>query len=282
MRYIQRVDANLHSEYDNRDILILSAPTKPGKIKGLLEHYLLENDMEDTLFCGDIIMDFLNLNVRSIRKRLPNDGNSKSLSHSLFWMLATESVVILHLRSGDMFTLPRRPSTEFNLEFMLYRHYADVIEERVFKELDTSFPSTFSMMQQDWTKRTDFSDVPEIGYLCDDGTTVNTDVIRQKQDGSQIFVHFKHCASSGGGKYRWIPVPNDRVSPPKMDWKRKAPSFIPIRSASSNEPVYAISITPNPNPMNGHLTRRSLVWRAVGNMDMSSIMRSMSRLNIIS
>ena len=288
LRYIQKVDANLLSEYENRDIIILSAPTKPARIRSLLDGYMLENDLEESLFCSDIILDFLNLNIQSIRRRLPNDGDSKSLSQSLFWMMSGYAVVILHIQSGDMFTLPRRPATEFNLQFMPFRNYSDVIETQIYKELDICFPATFDMMPQDWTKKEDFSRIPEVGYLCDDGTTVNTDVVRQKKDGSQIFVHFKHCASRGGSKYRWIPVPNDRISPPRLESTgkggkgRKSASFIPIRAASSNEPVFAISITPNPNPVNGQMTQRSLVWRAVSNMDMGDIIRSMSRISVIS
>ena len=285
LRYIQRVDDNLHSEYDNRDIIILSAPTKPARIRSILDGYMMDNDLEQSLFCSDIILDFLNLNIQCIRRRLPNDGDSKSLSQSLFWMLSPYAVVILHIQSGDMFTLPRRPSSEFNLQFMPFRNYSDVIERHIFKELDVSFPSTFDMMPQDWTKKEDFSRIPEVGYLCDDGTTVTTDVVRQKKDGSQIFVHFKHCASRGGSKYRWISVPNDRISPPRLERTGKggrSASFVPIRAASSNEPVFAISITPNPNPVNGQMTQRSLVWRAVSNMDMGDIMRSMSRISIIS
>ena len=62
----------------------------------------------------------------------------------------------------------------------------------------------------DWSSKTNFDDALYIGYLCDDGTVIGGDLIRQNKKNNKIFVFFNR----NGHKYQWMHIPNDRICPP--------------------------------------------------------------------
>eukprot|EP00483_Globobulimina_turgida_P012746 UN12770 len=50
-----------------------------------------------------------------------------------------------------------------------------------------------------WSKRTDFTGVESIGYLCDDGEVIQGDILQRRTD--QIFVHFTTYSEDYGKNY---------------------------------------------------------------------------------
>eukprot|EP01083_Nonionella_stella_P121546 365230_1 len=81
----------------------------------------------------------------------------------------------------------------------------------------TSPPKRHFEVPSDWiidSKRTDFTGVFLIGYLCDNGEVILGHVLRQTP--GKMFIHFEHHGVREYGKaYNWIHVPCHRLVAPK-------------------------------------------------------------------
>eukprot|EP01083_Nonionella_stella_P236742 831163_1 len=72
------------------------------------------------------------------------------------------------------------------------------------------YPAQF----QDWSKKIDFENGKDIGYLCDDGEVIRGNVLAK--DNKRIFVKFncRNAYRSYGQLEDWINIPNERICPP--------------------------------------------------------------------
>eukprot|EP01084_Bolivina_argentea_P002622 4853_1 len=207
-KFIQKLDTKLHTDYDSKSIILLSCPTEPNHMKHILSEYMISTNNEESLFCIDIILDFLIFSKKYVSNLLPN----KNIK--IHYLLKSNCIVIVHIKSLDIFCLPRHLHSKFNIKFMNYSNYSNIIKNTIYLSLQKTFPSTFNIMPQDWTRKHNFFNISEIGYLCNDGIIIRGDVVRQNNN--KIFVHFNTGASHFGHKYKWITVPNDRISPPAI------------------------------------------------------------------
>ena len=68
-----------------------------------------------------------------------------------------------------------------------------------------------SLYIESWSKRTDFSRVSLIGYLCDDGRIIELECITQNRGNNRIMVRF---TNGNCYKYKWLDIPNERIYNP--------------------------------------------------------------------
>ena len=233
---LNAIETSIIKHQDIEDIILLSSTTAPKEINQILIDYLIENDNEYAIFSCDIIIEFLISTSKAIENKM------QQVSPAIYQNLIDKNAMsIIHCPSGDIFNLPRiiadfNENTEtetenadiFNeeehfisdtlsIEFMNYPKYFDIIQECVYenmREILTTNGNTVKLVHADWSKRSEFYGILEIGYRGNDGKIVPADVILQKEN--QIFIHCGNNANMSNlqRKFGWINVPNDRITPP--------------------------------------------------------------------
>ena len=148
-------------------------------------------------------------------------------------LLKSEAIIIINTKNGRFKSVPRNiialipdynsnnkqrnwsltwsrsPSQEkhkYNQIYSIIGHHIGCI----------SFPEYFHLAG-DWSFKTDFSDVEQCGYLCDDGNIAFGDVCKQNSYTSKIFICYNEKSSIRGLKYEWINVPSYRLCGPSLD-----------------------------------------------------------------
>jgi len=209
------------SERTDEDLIVLSAPTEPAVMKELIAGALIDSEQYMCLFCCDIIVHFLVPSKRSVLGRLP--ANSDYVYEDL---LSANAVSIIHVASGDVFNLPRELSPgRMVLEFMDHAVFSAVIRDCVYRPLSNQFPECeFKLIDADWSHRVSFYGIFRVGYRCDDGVVIPADIITQKDQ--RIFIHFQHFQEYAGSKFGWVAVPNDRLSPPPKNFRRRSLNIV--------------------------------------------------------
>ena len=76
----------------------------------------------------------------------------------------------------------------------------------------------------EWSDKTDFSQVESIGYLCDNQEVAQAECLREGI--GKIFVHFEGDAGHFGKQYAWLEVPNHRICAPPKKRARRIPFHV--------------------------------------------------------
>ena len=226
-RYLRCIDDNLESrewrecliqvdhllmkvldEAADDGVVVLSLPYGKSAIKESMEQVMrAELDQHSSAFCCDAVIEFLAPNCSNI-----NFDNE----------LETASLIVFNSKNGYFVSVPRDQSfLQLAWEITWDANAKDnLVLNAVGEHIAVQcFPSHFEY-SPDWAKRTDFWDGVEqeryIGYVADDGVVVRGDLLRVNTARTKIFVHFNQDIThfNGGEKWRWLPIPNDRVRPP--------------------------------------------------------------------
>ena len=238
LQLLHDIDMGVTNYFDESEVIILSLPTPRPEIKQILTDYLISNQNEFCIFSCDIIIDFLVFDYKQTQNKMPQI--TKSIHYSL---LNENSLSIIHCKSGEIFSLPRKIYTELiklenenetfavfqciededymrylKLEFMNHPKYFDIIKNCVYNKMCQIFPkSNFKLIDADWSNKSEFYGIFRIGYRYLNGKIVCADIIMQKD--RKIFVHFGNEVNENGLKFSWISVPNDRITPPPKTMK---------------------------------------------------------------
>ena len=205
--------------------IIISSPYKPNDMKQALQQHICDTFIQQSiLFCCDIIMDFI----------IPNNQMTQIQTSSVD-LLEHNAIIIINRKNSKFISIPRNVAAfsnkwkiswwkEMENDNKSYNKICSSIANKIGKQ----YLSQYFYVEQDWSQRTDFTDVSEVGYLCDNGVTVEGDVLRQRHSDLAIFVNFHTDtdASHYGRKHDWISVPNQRLCPPPKE--RPPPPTVPL------------------------------------------------------
>ena len=214
---------------DSNKIIIISLPYKFEDIKQALTEFIRQSfTQESMLFCSDAILEFIVVSKYFIHSQMTaniisnNDKPGKSNCNT--WnidyyheSISKNAIVVINTESHEFIEIPRefadvawRSQKIISKTDALFRETCSKIFEQIG---DRYLPYNFTFMD-DWSDKTDFSQIPSIGYLCDNEEVAQAQCLRQSN--GKIFVHFNDHAPHFGKKCAWLEVPNDRIcAPPK-------------------------------------------------------------------
>eukprot|EP01084_Bolivina_argentea_P192773 330871_1 len=138
---------------------------------------------------------------------------------------------------------------------VVFSHINDNIFENLlskyFNEYTMGSQNNFSISTkvypaQDWSKKIDFENGKDIGYLCDDGEIIRGNVLAK--DNKRIFVKFncRNAYRSYGQLEDWIHIPNERICPPP---KIQITNYIPTNMFND---IFNPNIWTTDIPTSGH------------------------------
>eukprot|EP01084_Bolivina_argentea_P276106 471029_1 len=233
-------------------IIIISSPYKLTDIKRQLRQFVIQTfGNESIVFCFDIIFSFITHNKRYIQHQITSnyietinenkeDKMYKWSMNSYNNAIETNALIIINTKTCEFIAIPRNVKDLFEwkiswTKYMInpsqlqsityvrsfYLTYKEFIYEcdlfaktieRICKKIQNKQSSSHFVLSEDWTKRTHFTGIRLIGYLCDSGVIIQGDLLRHKV--GKVFIHFNTDAGHYGKKYDWIVVPNNRICPP--------------------------------------------------------------------
>ena len=206
---------------DSNKIIIISLPYKLEDIKQALNEFITTTfTQESMLFCSDVIMQFIAPNKQFIQNTLnltsskidnnPKPTVSRWSKERHDELIATQSLIIINTRNGMIVSLPRSKN---DLDLKWKMSWDDEGEfnnpcNKIFAKIGNEYlADNFKVYQN-------FSSITLIGYLCDNGEIIKTDVLTQNKKNCRIFVHFNTDSKHFGRKYEWLETPNERICPP--------------------------------------------------------------------
>eukprot|EP01084_Bolivina_argentea_P040061 74030_1 len=193
LQLLIKIDLEIAAYYNRKDILILSAPYQLNQTQDAIQQSLFRFDQTLVHYCFDIIInDFLTLSTEVISNKLSD--NNKSL-------LLTEAIIIIHIESNAIISLPRYIH-QSTLKFKSHEGFIDIIKNCIIFNIKSVFSSSY----QQWSNKDNFDDIFDgisgVGYLENNGNFSEGSIIGVTKN--KIWVKFD-------SKCKWISIPNNRI-----------------------------------------------------------------------